>query len=419
MSWHTEILNRGLSAYLKAEREQPYLLSLLLHAASLAPRALDRAHNYCVARAAEVRREARVEHAPYHVVLDPSDLCNLRCPLCVHVTEPKGRRRRLLAPASARQILDSLGTLAIRLDLFNWGEPLLNPHFATIVEQASRIGLYTRTSSHFSHDPVIDWDRIVASGLRYIVASVDGVTQAVYGRYRVGGVIAAVERNLVALHAAKARAGSIWPVVEWQFLVFRHNVAELAAARERAAQLGADVFRYGGARAEMGSKAMIDSAAGVARSAPYLLEPDHPLSEYDGDGAKRRAAERAHCRWLWGKVAVHADGGISPCWNGWRASHDFGGADDDPLILWQGDRFARARRTAEAGGKRGGALLCERCAHHRSFVPPPDDDTEPLLHGEPLRTLAAAIEAETGHRPAASVVEAVETGFVPSQAAFA
>lgn len=398
MTWHTEVLNDRMAGYIGLEREMPYALALLLHPQHRREEARNRAKNYLAARRAECTRSPNVTHAPYHIVIDPSDVCNLRCPLCVHVTDPKGRQRTRMSMDQASRLLNKFGPLALRLDLFNWGEPLLNPNFAEIVAEASDLGLYTRTSSHFSFDPPLDWDRIVASGLRYIVASVDGSSEKAYRAYRKGGSLSAVHKNLRALRDAKQRANSVWPVLEWQFLAFRHNVQELDDVRKNALDLGADLIRCGGARAEMGSKTMIASADGVARSQDFLLESSHPLSEYDESGAKRRVEELSHCRWLWGKLAIHADGRLAPCWNGWRKIHDMGDTNEaEPLALWNSKNFRQARQLAETGGDPSCSTLCGPCAHHRSFVPPPDRDDEPIGDIPMLANAAQTILQETGH----------------------
>ena len=253
--------------------------------------------------------------------------------------------------------------------------------------------------------------RIVASGLNYRVVSIDGATQPVYERYRVKGRLDVVLRNLDALVERRTKERATWPVVEWQFLAMKHNVDELDAARTRAIDAGVDVFRYGGARGEMATKTLVSTPENFQASRDYLLPAAHELSEYDAAGNKARVKETEGCKWLWGKLAMHPDGGIAPCWNGWSQEHDLDRWRPAPVADgWNGPAYRRARKTAVRGGDAEGASMCERCAHHKNFVPPPDRDDEPLLGGEGLRRLATEL-ADAGLPPDPAVVAAVDEGL--------
>jgi hypothetical protein len=248
MSWHTEYLRSATRDRARLEAEHPYLSSLLLSRPADAPQARTRLRNYLAARHDESRRPVEVQSLPYHVVIDPSNVCDLACPLCVQATDPRGRSRRLIDCEHFEALLARLSDHVVRLDLFNWGEPLLHPRFSELVRRAAERSIFTRTSSHFSHRSGIAADALVEAGLAYIVASIDGATQETYGQYRVGGRLDVVLRNLERLVSARERCGATRPLIEWQFLVMRHNEGEIEPCLAMARQIGVDVFRFGGAR---------------------------------------------------------------------------------------------------------------------------------------------------------------------------
>src|SRR5581483_3659540 len=70
-------------------------------------------------------------------------------------------------------------------------------------------------------------ERCVASGLGTLHVSIDGATAATYERIRVRAHFARVIRNLEALHAARARAGSDLPQLRMVSVVMRENLHEL------------------------------------------------------------------------------------------------------------------------------------------------------------------------------------------------
>jgi radical SAM protein with 4Fe4S-binding SPASM domain len=403
MSWFTEYLRKETQQLAEIDRDFPYLATLLT--ANEKDRLLveKRLENYCRAREQERLQPSIAWALPYHVVIDPSTICNLRCPLCVQSTAPKGRPRTVLQPKAFDAVLDQIKENAIRLDLFSWGEPLLNPGLCKIVRKASGVSLYTRTSTHFSHSTGVVPLEMVESGLSYIVASIDGASQSTYEKYRIGGDLKIVLRNLEQLVKARDASGSSL-LIEWQYLVMKHNVDEIEDARRTAESIGVDLFRFGGARGVMDKKLLLPSAETVGFSADYLLPSDHPLSEYDATGAKKRDFETSRCYWLWGKIALNPDGGVSPCWSSWFKKHDIGNWGQQTIAeVWNSQGYMNARLAAMSGGKRDGETVCERCAFHRNFVFTPDGEGEPTLNDANLMTILSRLRA-AGKTPSEQIV---------------
>jgi MoaA/NifB/PqqE/SkfB family radical SAM enzyme len=73
------------------------------------------------------------------------------------------------------------------------------------------------------------------------VVSCDGVDQESYGRYRVGGSFEQVLENLRWLVAHRRGRR---PFLVWQYLVMKHNEAQMARARELATEVGVDLLLF-------------------------------------------------------------------------------------------------------------------------------------------------------------------------------
>src|SRR5262249_19248598 len=99
-------------------------------------------------------------------------------------------------------------------------------------------------SSNFNWPQPVNINDFISSGLDYVTVSLDGVTQESYEQYRVRGDLAEGFDNLRRLVAAKKALNSKTPFVEWQFIVFKHNEHEMAAARKLAAEIGVDLLRF-------------------------------------------------------------------------------------------------------------------------------------------------------------------------------
>jgi pyruvate-formate lyase-activating enzyme len=198
------------------------------------------------------RREMRV------LQIEPSYNCALDCPGCVR------RSVRHLAPqphnvdpALLEIVLNDLVETGIRVHSVSFlghGEPLMHPRLAELVSmvKASYPGSYLAigTNGNFPFSPAL-----VEAGVDELVVAIDGVDQASYEQYRVGGSFA---RALGFLRdAAENRALRRWPLrLIWRYVIFSHNDSpeQLVRAQELATSVGVDrldfIFTHNGPRSE-------------------------------------------------------------------------------------------------------------------------------------------------------------------------
>ena len=80
------------------------------------------------------------------------------------------------------------------------GEPLLNPHLSEMIRSASDAGLYTIVSTNAQALDRETAKRLVASGLRRIIISMDGLSQEAYEAYRQGGDVEKTKAAIRYLH---------------------------------------------------------------------------------------------------------------------------------------------------------------------------------------------------------------------------
>ena len=145
---------------------------------------LRRLFNLALVRAQYARRRPHVAGRPFMMYMEVSSICNLRCPGCL--AHDPTYHARLMPFDEFRPILDRFAPNLVDLELYGWGEPFLNRDVFRMIRYAKRRNLFVRTSSNFNRFRPGDHERIVRSGLDQINASIDGTTQEVYSRYRVG-----------------------------------------------------------------------------------------------------------------------------------------------------------------------------------------------------------------------------------------
>lgn len=168
---------------------------------------------------------------PISATIEPVNMCNLRCPYCVTGNGTSDMAGKILSLDTFREIVDELCSYLYLISLFLSGEPFLNPALPQMIRYAGERRIACLVHSNLNC--VLDGPRaeeLVKSGLSYLSVSADGASQQTYERYRRGGNLSVVLRNIDLINEAKTKLHSRSPVLIWQYLLFRYNEHELSAA---------------------------------------------------------------------------------------------------------------------------------------------------------------------------------------------
>jgi organic radical activating enzyme len=253
------------------------------------------------------RRVVRPQSFPYLAVVDVANICNLRCPYCPTGARRKsGRAESLIDPLLVKRMLDELGKYLISVNLYNWGEPLLHPQIAEMVGMIHNRRIFTKISTNLNTDNKKVLVDLCEAGLDYLTVSFSGASQEVYEHYHRNGNLNVVLENIRYLMAYKRRNNLRRPMIEFMYLVFKYNRQEMKAARNLAAELGVESFRWfaGGGPGE----AIIDASSSAADSVSHKF-----------------------CHHLWNMLVLNSDGGILPCCYLFYKKDDFGNYAQDPV----------------------------------------------------------------------------------------
>jgi pyruvate-formate lyase-activating enzyme len=235
--------------------------------------------NLAVARYHHRHRHSILMSRPVQLTVDPTNVCQLGCPGCVHSSNEPYRElfdwpRKALAVDVHDRFLETMAPFAFATVLYSYGDPLLHRKFADFVRSSKKYLLSTLTSTNLSM-PLDDPEDLVASGLDRIVVSIDGTTQDIYERYRRSGNLELVFENVRKLVTAKKRLGMRSPYLVWQFLTFEHNSHQVKEAIVMARELGVNEI-------------VIDTPFGVEADDPSIHAvrvPDegvHVIDPWDG-----------------------------------------------------------------------------------------------------------------------------------------
>lgn len=176
--------------------------------------------------------------------IDPANRCNLRCPECLVGRGEIKQPPRMMDLATFDAIMSELGPTLLFMEMYRYGEPLINRDTPAMIERAAhQYGIATRLSTNFSL-PLSDEQlgTLLDGGLRQLVIAADDIAQENYGQYRRGGRIDLVADNLKRIAALRKTKGARYPRILWQALKFSFNQDRATQIERQVRNWGADRF---------------------------------------------------------------------------------------------------------------------------------------------------------------------------------
>lgn len=350
-------MNRSVQALVSKYFRYPrHLLALIQHAG------VRKAANVLLVESERIRNRTLLRGKPYYYFVDPCNVCNLRCPLCPTGNGDIERSRGMLKYKDYQVILDKIAPYAVEISLHNWGEPLLNKEIFDIIRATSHRGIATNMSSNLSIEKDNLGERLVESGLEYLIVSLDGVTQDVYEQYRARGNIDLVFQNMRSIMEAKKRLKSKTPKIEWQFLVFKHNEHQIEQARAMAEEFGVDRFRLRSPGFPLGDYKLVSKAEQEAAEDKWMPTDPSYWDLHPGILRKEGYLWDEPCYYLYRSMTVNPGGGIAACCIVYKERQDFGNlVHDDLETIWNNDKYQRSRSLFGKNPADRAGTVCDGC----------------------------------------------------------
>jgi radical SAM protein with 4Fe4S-binding SPASM domain len=288
---------------------------------------------------------------PWAASIEPTTSCNLRCPECPTGMQVLSRSKGNMNLESFNEILDKLAPNLVYLTLYFQGEPLLNTHFAAMVQLARkrRIFVATSTNGHFLDDKNVK--AVIESGLSHLIISLDGTDQQTYEKYRVKGDFQTVTEGVQRLVAARKAAKSVSPFIELQFIVMRHNEHQMLQMRVLAQNLGVDKLAF--------KTAQVYNFDMESTIIPTLKEKSRYNQLPDGTWTIANKP-RNRCHRIWSSLVVTWDGKVVPCCYDKDADYEMGNLLDESLsVIWK-NKFSETFRK-KVLSYRSQTEICRNC----------------------------------------------------------
>lgn len=174
---------------------------------------------------------------PRFMAIEPTNTCNLACPLCPVGARTMDRGRGFMDRDLYRDLIAEVRNHVSRILMNFAGEPLMHPHIGELVGLAEDAGIRVTLGTHGNIDKM---EELIDAGTSEILFSLDGTTDEVYEKYRVRGHRGMAVENLRRLVAARDARGNGRTRIILQFVVMKHNQHQIGDLITLAGDLGVD-----------------------------------------------------------------------------------------------------------------------------------------------------------------------------------
>jgi MoaA/NifB/PqqE/SkfB family radical SAM enzyme len=193
----------------------------------------------------EERSLERFRKLPAIIVVDVTNSCNLRCPVCP-VTIAMTRRRGMMKMPVFRRIVDDFVGWPEKPEIFfNFsGEPTLNRLLPDFIAYAAGHGHKTFVSTNATKITGQLARAMITAGLDRIYLCLDGFDAEAQESYRVNSDFAEIKANIEAFVRAKRELGAENPVCILQTLLTRYSERQIGEIEAWARAIGLDRIRF-------------------------------------------------------------------------------------------------------------------------------------------------------------------------------
>lgn len=279
-------------------------------------------------------RKAFVGRYPPAIMIEPTNYCNLQCPLCPSGNGAMKRPRGYMELGLFKKIIDEVADYTAMVILWNQGEPFLHKDILEMITHCKKHKLFVITSTNANIVP--EPQELVKSGLDSMIVSLDGASQESYNKYRLNGEIEKVVTNTKAIVEAKKRAGSSTPLIKWQFIVMKHNEQEIDKIKKLARETDVDSISL--------KTVQIYEKSDIFEFLPVNPKYRRYQIKNDRFTLKKRIANR--CRRIFTQPVINWDGEMAVCCFDKDNDYKVGNVKESSVrSLWNNEKINRIRQT--------------------------------------------------------------------------
>ncbi len=334
---------------------------------------------------------------PYMLQIEPTNFCNLACPICPAGRNELGRERRHMKLEEFKSVIDDLEDYLLFLVMWDWGEPFMNPDLSAMIRYASEKGIKTVTSTNgqfFSDESYLE--DLLTSGLTTLIVAIDSLPDDTYEAYRKRGSLPRALEGLKKAVELKKKLDSKTHI-NMRMVIMRQNEDELDSMRAMAKSLGVDRFSV---------KTVNPSFDSTLNDKGLVPEnPNYRRYEYAKDSYERIRVNADTVCGVWSMFNVRSNGDIVPCCYDYDGKMKVGNIQRQRIsTVWNGPAFRELRNKITCD--RNSLARCKDCGINFKlsatgwFVESIDFSTERLEGDELVQILKNQLQKSEADRAA-------------------
>jgi len=306
-------------------------------------------NNFGLSTISAIDKSQRCLGLPVHLTVEPTNACNLRCPVCETGAGILNRPKGILSLDNFKRIIDTVGPQVNTLLLYYMGEPFLNEDLPQMINYARHKGIYVSVCTN--GEPV-DATEIIGSQVSEVNFQIGGLTQKTHEIYRRNGDLALTLKNLRLMAEEKLRRESKVRITVG-FIVMRHNEHELAEL-DGLKILGVDAVQV-----------IAPCVRTIRQGMEYLPESDkywyYDRKAFENGVLKPKVIPHDRCWWIYYSTVITWDGDVLPCCRDAQGRHVMGNVfKKDFAEIWNGEEYRHFRD--DIANLQSRMSLCRLCS---------------------------------------------------------
>jgi len=288
---------------------------------------------------------------PLGISIEPTNNCNLKCKECPTGMDTLLRPKGNIDKGLYKNVLNELSPKLATIIFYFQGEPFINLEIYELISYASAKKVYSITSSNGHFFTSENANKVLKSGLNKLIISMDGTTQDIYEKYRVGGSLEKVLSGLKLIIEERKQAKLKLPKLVLQFLVTAENEHQINDAKKLAKKFEVDEIKFKTAQ-------IYDFENGN-----QLIPQNEKYSRYkkQKDGSyKIKSKLKNRCWRMWSQPVITAAGDVVPCCFDKDADHKMGNLKESTFKeIWQSEDYRNFRK--KVFNDRKSIDICKNC----------------------------------------------------------
>ncbi len=309
---------------------------------------------YCFDFFSALIKSRRSFGLPVHITIEPTNTCNLKCPICETGVGSLRRPRSIMSSNDFRAIVDKIHKHTNSILFYFMGEPFLNTNAYQMIKYAKEKGIYltTCTNGHF-----IAAEELLNSGIDEINFQIGGVTEESHGKYRIGSSLEQILKNVRNLVYHKQKIKENIPKIILGLILMRQNESQLELFFKLAKEIGVDEAR------------IIKPCVRTWEQGKKYLPRNQKYWIYNRDAFNKgrlRPIEPLsnRCNWIYFSTVILCNGDVVPCCRDTQGDYVMGNIFKENFSdIWNGKRYREFRNRIQK--EQGKLTLCRLCSGFR------------------------------------------------------